>query len=127
MTTRAVVRVYDAALAPAGLRTTQYSILARLDREGPLPVGTLAARMAMDRSTLAREARPLEDAGLVVAEPGEDRRRRVLALSEHGRGALEAARPRWREAQARVHASFGGERTEALLDELRGLLGAIAA
>ena len=73
MATRAVARVYDQALEPHGLRTTEYSILSRLEVEGPAPVGQLAARLAMDRTTLAREAAPLVSAGLVTEEPGEDR------------------------------------------------------
>lgn len=124
MATRAVARVYDQSLAPVGLRATQLSILSRLEREGPLAVGALAARLAMDRTTLAREAKPLEAAGLVAAQSGEDRRRRILSLSPAGEAAVRMARPRWAEAQAQVRESFGDERTEALVAELRALLGA---
>ena len=94
MATRAVARVYDQALEPYGLRTTEYSILARLEVEGPSPVGHLAARLAMDRTTLAREAAPLVRAGLVAEEPGEDRRQRVLALTPAGLARLEDGPPR---------------------------------
>jgi DNA-binding MarR family transcriptional regulator len=126
MTTRAVARLYDRSLAPHGLRTTQYSILARLEVEGPAPVGHLAARLAMDRTTLAREVAPLVRVGLVEEAPGDDdRRRRVLALSPAGRARLEAARPAWREAQRRVRAELGYERVEGMLGELRALLGAV--
>ena len=71
MATRAVARVYDQALASHGLRTTQFSILARLDTHGPASVGDLAARLAMDRTTLAREAAPLVRAGLVEETTGK--------------------------------------------------------
>ena len=125
MATRAVARVYDQALAPHGLRTTQYSILARLDAEGPSSIGDLAARLAMDRTTLAREAAPLVRAGLVEETAGEDRRRRVLALSPKGLTSLETARPAWRAAQRRVRDELGYERTQGLLVELRALLGAV--
>jgi DNA-binding MarR family transcriptional regulator len=124
MATRAVARVYDRALEPHGLRTTQYSILARLEVEGPVPVGHLAARLAMDRTTLSREAAPLVLAGLVAEEPGEDRRQRVLALAPAGLARLEAARPAWREAQRRVREELGYDRVQGLLGELRALLGA---
>jgi DNA-binding MarR family transcriptional regulator len=124
MATRAVARVYDQALEPYGLRTTQYSILARLEAEGPASVGHLAARLAMDRSTLAREAAPLVRAQLVEQEPGEDRRRRVLGLSPEGLARLESARPAWREAQRRVRTELGYDRVQGLLGELRALLGA---
>ena len=81
MTTRAVARLYDQELAPHGLRTTQYSILARLEVEGPMSIGHLAARLAMDRTTLSREAAPLVRAGLGEEEAGEDRRRRMLTVA----------------------------------------------
>jgi DNA-binding MarR family transcriptional regulator len=126
MATRAVARIYDEALAPYGLRTTQYSILARLEVEGPAPVGHLAARLVMDRSTLAREAAPLVKAGLVAEAPGPDRRQRLLSLSSTGLSRLEAARPGWREAQRRVRDELGRDRTEGLLGELRALVGSVA-
>jgi DNA-binding MarR family transcriptional regulator len=124
MATRAVARLYDRALEPHGLRTTQYSILARLEVEGPVAVGRLAARLAMDRTTLAREAAPLVEAGLVEEEPGADRRRRVLALTPEGLARLESARPAWRDAQRQVRDELGYERVQGLLGELRALLGA---
>jgi DNA-binding MarR family transcriptional regulator len=124
MATRAVARVYDQALEPHGLRTTEYSILSRLEVEGPAPVGHLAARLAMDRSTLAREAAPLVRTGLVAEEPGEDRRQRVLSLTPAGLARLEAARPAWRDAQRAVREELGYDRVQGLLGELRALLGA---
>jgi DNA-binding MarR family transcriptional regulator len=124
MATRAVARVYDQALEPHGLRTTQYSILARLEAEGPASVGHLAARLAMDRTTLAREADPLVRARLVEEAPGQDRRRRVLALTPAGLARLESARPAWREAQRRIRNELGYDRVQGLLGELRALLGA---
>ena len=54
-------------MSPASVTTSGYAILARLDREGTLPLGQLAARLAMDRTTLSREVAPLVDSGLVAA------------------------------------------------------------
>jgi len=93
MASRHVTRHYDRALAPAGITTNAYSILARLDREGRLPLGALAARLAMDRTTLSREVAPLVDAGLVDAEPcPDDRRKRLLSLTDAGAARVAAAR-----------------------------------
>ena len=127
MATRAVARIYDEALAPYGLRTTQYSILARLEVEGPASVGHLAARLVMDRSTLAREAAPLVEAWLVAEARGPDRRQRLLTLTDEGLSRLEAARPGWREAQRLVRDELGRERTDGLLGELRALVGSVTA
>ena len=59
---RAVTAAYDAALAPSGLRITQFGILRKLARLGPLPVTRLAAEAALDRSTMGRNLNPLERA-----------------------------------------------------------------
>src|ERR1700689_2305823 len=79
--TRHVTQFYDQILTPAGIRATQYSILARLNRKGPLTINALAAELVMDRTTLGRNIRPLQRDGLVAIGPGKsDRRRRELSL-----------------------------------------------
>jgi DNA-binding MarR family transcriptional regulator len=125
MATRVVTRHYDRALAPVGLTASSYAILARTDREGPLPLGELAARLALDRTTLSRELGPLVDAGLVrTSGDPDDRRRRVVGLTAKGRRAVAAARPLWARAQAELSAEFGEQRSEVLLAELHALIGA---
>lgn len=121
MATRAINRLYDQALAPAGLRQTGYSILSRLDAEGPFSIGELAARLAMERSTCSREVEPLVRAGLVEFDFGDDRRQRVHRLSEAGRERLADARPLWKRVQRQVTATMGTEQTDELLVSLREL------
>jgi DNA-binding MarR family transcriptional regulator len=125
--TRALSRVYDGALAPHGLRTTQFSILARLDVEGPSPLSRFASRLGMDRTTLTRELRPLVDLGLVSLAAGDDRRQRIASLTGAGRERLEAARPAWLATQSEVAARFGLARTRSVLTELRSLTRSAAA
>ena len=67
---RHVTQFYDQFLAPSGLRTTQYSILARLVREGPMAINALAAELVMDRTTLGRNILPLQRDGLIAVGPG---------------------------------------------------------
>lgn len=122
MTTRAVTRVYDEALRPVGLRTTQFSVLARLDADGPAPLTQLARRLLLDRTTLARELGSLERRGLVSVTSGHDRRTRIAALSEAGRARLDEAYPLWRVVQRDVRERFGRERVAALLGELGELV-----
>src|SRR6201985_3647769 len=69
---RHVTQFYDRFLAPIGLRTTQFSILAKLQRLGPQPINALAGDLVMDRTTLGRNIQPLARAGLVRIEPGRD-------------------------------------------------------
>src|SRR3954464_4248562 len=98
---RHVTQHYDRTLAPSGLRTTQYSILYRIDRSGHRTINELAAEMALDRTTMGRNLRPLERDSLVVLTPDpDDRRRRALTLTDTGRERLAEARALWIDAQA---------------------------
>ncbi len=121
---RHVSQFYDQCLAPAGLRTTQYSILMKLKRLGPMTINALAERMVMDRTTLGRNILPLQREGLIaVAKGSADRRRKELRLTEAGAARLRAGRAGWAEAQARFETVFGAKRSA----ELRALLHAVAA
>lgn len=96
---RAVTLAYDAALEPAGLKATQFSLLAVLATLGAPTLGDLARVMVMERTTLTRNLRPLTRAGAVALTTGRDRRARHVALTAAGRQRLEAALPLWRRAQ----------------------------
>ena len=115
---------YDRFLAPSGLRTTQFSILARLKRGGPLTINALAEDMVMDRTTLGRNILPLERDGLISIEPtASDRRAKELRLTKAGEKRLQAAIEAWSQAQARFETSFGTKRAA----ELRAMLRAVVA
>ena len=111
---RRVTRLYDQALAPAGLRITQYPILAWLAAIGPAPMGALADRMVRDRATLGHTLRPLEAEGLVTMSVGADRRSRVVSLTPAGRQKLAEAKPLWRMAQKAFETKFGTDESAAL-------------
>jgi DNA-binding MarR family transcriptional regulator len=111
---RRVTRFYDQALAPAGLRITQYPILSWLHAIGPMTMNVLAERMVMDRATLGHNLRPLEAQGLLTLTTGEDRRSRVVALTDAGRHKLMEARPAWKLAQKKFEAAFGPADSVAL-------------
>ena len=100
---RALTAAYDEALAPIGLRLTQFSVLRTLARLGPVAVTRLAAEVALDRSTMGRNLDPLERRGLVRIMVGEtDGRERVALLTASGEAAIAAALPAWRAVQDRV-------------------------
>jgi DNA-binding MarR family transcriptional regulator len=125
MASRVITRHYDHALAPVGLSTSAYSILSRTSSEGPLPLGALASRLAMDRTTLSRELTPLVDAGLLTATmDADDRRRRVVAVTHKGAALVNRARPLWDRAQKEIASDFGVARTKELMAELHALVGA---
>lgn len=121
---RHVTQFYDQLFAPVGLRATQFAILSRLRRDGPMTINALAAALVMDRTTLGRNILPLQRDGLIeiVASPA-DRRRRELRLSAAGEAKHRAAVERWSVAQERFASVFGSERAAAL----RGLLREVVA
>ena len=102
---RSVSRRYETALRPVGLKAGQFSILAGLQRERAVPLGELARVLGLDRTTLTRDLQPLVRRELVASSGGEDRRVRLLELTEAGRELLRAAEPLWREAQAASRAA----------------------
>ena len=117
---RHVSQFYDQLFAPTGLRATQFAILSRLRRDGPMTINALAAALVMDRTTLGRNILPLQRDGLIeIVASTADRRRRELCLSAAGVDRLALAIERWRVAQTRFDAVFGSERAAALRDLLR--------
>jgi len=108
---RRVSQFYDTALAPLGIKSTQYSILSEVDRgcvEGPVTMRELATLMVMDRSTLGHNLKPLERDDLVsLRESRDDRRKRYVELTTKGRSTLQKARRLWRHAEGRFEKIFG--------------------
>jgi len=117
---RQATQLYDRHLAPAGLRTTQFSVLINLRRLGPMTINRLAAQMVMDRTTLGRNVLPLERDGLIAIRQGKaDKRRRELELTKAGAERLRRAVKLWANAQAEFETQFGAGRAAALRAELR--------
>ena len=121
---RHITQFYDQFLAPCGLRTTQFSILANLRRSGPMTINALAAEMVMDRTTLGRNILPLERDGLIAIKQGSrDRRSKELQVTEAGEARFRAGMKGWVEAQRQFEKAFGAQRTT----DIRALLHAVAA
>jgi DNA-binding MarR family transcriptional regulator len=116
--TRALTQLYDDVMAPSGLRVTQFSLLRRLDQDGPTRISQLAAKLLLDRTALSRNLDPLVARRLVRIVAGDDARTREIALTSAGRTALREATPHWRRAQQAVAAHIGAERLTMLIDTL---------
>jgi DNA-binding MarR family transcriptional regulator len=121
MATRAITRRYDRALAPWKIRTTQFSILARLVLDGPDTVSHLAARLVLDRTALGRELQTLARHGLIRFETGADRRERRAFATPEGEARYRAAHAAHAAVQRELHDELGGERLPGLVGELREL------
>ncbi len=105
--TRVVTQLYDEALRPVGLRSTQLPVLITLAAHGALSVSDLADGLVLDRTTLIRKLQPLRRQGFVGAGRGEGQRSRRFALTAAGAEAVAAAVPLWAQAQARVTEVLG--------------------
>src|SRR6516162_1414706 len=99
MAARVVTRAYDDALRPTGLRATQVSVLAAVGARGALSIKSLADSLEMERTTLTRNLRPLEEQGYVLIAPERRHRSRVLTLTASARAALLEALPLWEAAR----------------------------
>src|SRR5260370_779733 len=112
---RRITQFYDQHLAPFWLRTTQFSILAKLKQLGPMTINALAEELVMDRTTLGRNILPLEREGLIAVVPGErDRRSKELQLTDEGAARIRSAAKGWARAQSQVEAVFVPKRTKEL-------------
>jgi DNA-binding MarR family transcriptional regulator len=121
---RALTQFYDDALAPSGLRVTQYSLMRTLAREGTARVTAIARTFMLDRTALSRALDPLVERGYVRVAPGRDARTREVTLTRAGAAALEAASADWKRAQTVVAKRLGRDRLDdliAVLAELESL------
>lgn len=124
---RRISQFYDTALAPVGIKSTQYSILSEVERGsrvGPVTMCELANAMVMDRSTLGHNLKPLERDDLVVLKlSAADKRKRHVELTRKGKAMLQKARRVWRHAEGRFEKIFGKEPAAELRAVLLGIAG----
>ena len=124
---RRISQFYDTALAPVGIKSTQFSILSEVDRrslEGPVTMCELATAMVMDRSTLGHNLKPLERDDLVTLRlSADDRRKRYVELTNRGRLILRKSRRLWQHAEGRFEEIFGKEPTAELREVLLNIAG----
>jgi DNA-binding MarR family transcriptional regulator len=121
---RATARHFDEAFRPLGLTSGQFSLLMSLNRAEPASIGAVAALLAMDRTTLTANLKPLVRRGLVAtaADPA-DRRRTRLSLTAAGRAALAAAVPVWEREHDAVERRLAAGAADRLRADLRVLSG----
>ena len=120
---RHLTQFYNQTLAATGLRVTQYSILAKVAKMGAPTINELAGVIAMDRTTMGQNLRPLEKQGLISITVGKDRRSRKVVLTPTGERSFSQASSLWRQAQDRFETEFGAGKAEAL----RAMLHEVAA
>ncbi len=119
---RALARRYDEALRPFALTNGQFSLLMSLNRPEPPSMGSVAALLAMDRTTLTANLKPLERRGLVqVMVDAADKRSRLMSLTPAGRVLLTACLPAWESTQAQLEERLGESGADRIRADLRAL------
>lgn len=119
---RAVGRRFDEALRPFNLTHGQYSLLVSLNRPHPPRISDVATLLAMDRTTLTANLKPLARRGLLAITPDpKDKRGRLLNLTDAGRDLLVQAVPVWREAHDEIDRVLGRDDNEHLRSDLTDL------
>ena len=120
---RALARRFDDALRPVGLTNGQFSLMMSLNRPVPAGMASVAALLAMDRTTLTAALKPLERRGLVrIAPDPADRRGRLLTLTPAGLRLLAKAVPVWEQNHAELEATLPGRNADRLRKDLGALL-----
>jgi len=121
---RAVSNYYDSLLGQvSNLRVSQAIVLVVLYLAGPQTIHELAEMMALDRTTIGRNLRPLAQQGLLTLTSGSDQRTRVVTLTAQGEEILLRVVPQWEQAQAHMVVGMGQEQIAAFLAQLSTVAG----
>ncbi|MEW8118716.1 MAG: MarR family transcriptional regulator [Candidatus Thiodiazotropha sp.] len=124
---RVLTAVYEEVMKPSGILPTQFTLLVVTRALGPVAISRMAVVLAMDRTTLTRNLRPLEREGLVTVKPSRhDKRTREVNLTKKGMKRLELALPLWQEAQQKIRSALGGSRLDRMIEDLTAVVNSAA-
>ena len=118
---RAVTQLFDAALKPTRIRSTQFALLVAIAKLTPVTIGRLAQILVIDRTTLTRSLRLMERHDFVAISHRLNMRQRFVALSPKGSDALAQSLPYWREAQRHFVDYVGDQYWRSMQEELEKL------
>ncbi len=118
---RIINEFYNRIMQSSGLHANQYAILVPPYLKPGMTLGELAKTVALDRTTLARDLKVLEDRGLIKLERGTDQRTREVRVTEQGHRTMLKALPLWEEAQRQVIARLGKTQVDQLFGHLHEL------
>ena len=112
---RVVTRIYDEALRPLGLKTSQVNIMVAAWKLGIANPVKVCEVLDLDPSTLSRNVERMRTKGWLEVVPDDDARQQPFRLTGAGKRLLEKVVPRWGVAQRQV--------VELIGDEAAGILG----
>jgi len=119
---RVVTQLYDNQLQPTGLKVTQYSMLANIDRHKDISISQLGEIMLLDQTTVTRNLNLLKKSGYVrITKSNHDSRAKKISLTDIGYAKLEEAKPIWYHIQEKVVHDIGTDKYKDLLETLKKL------
>ena len=111
---QAITQIYDEFLEPSGLKISQYSLLKHIKHMGPVSVSDLALEIRLDRTTLVRNLKSMEERGFIIDISANGARNRQLKLTDSGLETFEKAEQLWSEAQDYIEHYLGKDYMETL-------------
>lgn len=121
---RSLTAVFEEELAPLGITASQFNVLVLLTKLGPTRVADIGELLALEKSTLSRNAARMQKRGWIDSRPAREGRGRELLVTAAGEALLVEARPRWARAQRRAEALLGKRGTSGLMSAARAIWGA---
>ena len=121
---RIVCQIYDTALRPLGIKSTQFGLLVTVHAMQPAPLSRIANRIHVDRTTLTRNLSLLETSGLIETARGDDLRERMISMTEKGDAVLVAAFPIWTATQRKLTSKVGNQSVASLMGSLEAVAAA---
>ena len=115
---RVITQLFDEILKPSGLQITQFAVLVGVFTLDSPSISQLAKGLVMDRTTLTRNLKPLENEGLIKIVSGDDKRTHFVKLTPKGKSALLKTLPYWEKARTVVSEEFGQKHLDGLLKDL---------
>ena len=116
---RFLSRTYDRHLSPTGLNVQQFSILSLIAANEGVTIAALADEMVIDRTTLVRALKPLQDSGFVSTKPAGKWGSLSLKLTRDGKKRVLDGDSLWQDAQREFEAKFGKVRAGQLREEMK--------
>jgi DNA-binding MarR family transcriptional regulator len=118
---RVVSSIYDSALAGAGLKTSQFSVLIAVANRGKARPAELIKQLQLDESTLSRNVDRMCARGWLRLHRGEDRRSHQIELTDKGQALIRKSLPAWQRAQEEISRTLGADTVAGLRSALSKL------
>ena len=118
---RVVTNIYDEALRPLDLKTSQLNILVAAGKQGLARPADICERLHLDTSTLSRNVERMKAKGWLEVVGDRDGRAQPFRLTVKGRRLLKQAQPGWESAQRKVKNLLGNETVRTIMDTIGGL------